>query len=572
MHAITIGVVLVAFFAAHYLANRIVSSNAPFYAQTTAEDAAGVIPKAYEYPPGHITRYWSGSGSIAAAWEDADDQAAAGGAPIHVPRTTASCYEFGTALTVDYRSDVYFEPGACIKYTGSSNVVAVIIGDASNVAFSRRYDNLWVVRESQSDWVSEDNVGLRVYNAAGSHFSFQHISGFTVCFQALPTGGNGFQGNTLEFNHLYDCKVARDWSNFAGGYSNDNLIIGGRLAVFSGTNPTAARYGDRITSSDSSYLTNNNNVFLKPLIELNAADSTAEAVSVVVTHGEDNHWIDARSEGNDLTMRSANASTRNLFEAGFVSDTTEWAEQLNTSSENLVIGMRSRVAKYYSNAVFQLRDAGRKALGASGASIVIPDVFWLTSAAATRTAASDTGVTYDGDYVTIPATRGMGVGVVTREPDKELLIRRAGLAGGRLHVHAYDASGNILSAEGTVVGRPSATLTYYSNSFGGSWVTGADTLQDVYFRVSSDTAYVIVFVAGGSSAAVISNFEVFVPTMHGVRAASGQYTTPSALIPSYTGSNCTTDRTFDANTAVAAEISNVLCTLIEDLKISGVID
>jgi hypothetical protein len=90
--------------------------------------------------------------------------------------------------------------------------------------------------------------------------------------------------------------------------------------------------------------------------------------------------------------------------------------------------------------------------------------------------------------------------------------------------------------------------------------------------VSSSTAYVFIIIAGGSSPAVISNFEVLSATTRGARVTSGAYTTPSALIPGYAGSNCATDRTFDADTARAAEISDVLCTLINDLKISRIID
>ena len=321
------------------------------YPSTIQENEARVTPAKHQYPPGHITRYWSGSGSIHSAWQASNRQAAAGGAPIYVPRTAHDdCYESTEPLTVDHNADVYFEPGACVAYTGADpdpmdaedNVVALTIGAAEELVVSRRYENLHFKRLPKSDWRHQGEIGIRVYNASGSHFSFQEISDFTVCFQAMASGGRGFQGNTLEFNHIFDCKIARDWTNETNGFANDNLIIGGRIIVRTGVNDSQARYGDRITSSDDSYLTNNNNVFLKPLIELNAADASGEAVSVVVTHGEDNHWIDARSEGNDLTMRTANDSTRNLFEAGFLSDATDVVEQLDTSSENLVVSQRNR--------------------------------------------------------------------------------------------------------------------------------------------------------------------------------------------------------------------------------------
>jgi hypothetical protein len=72
--------------------------------------------------------------------------AAAGGAPIYVPRTAHDdCYESTEPLTADHSSDVYFEPGACVAYTGEDpdpmdaegEVVALTIGAAEASGASR---------------------------------------------------------------------------------------------------------------------------------------------------------------------------------------------------------------------------------------------------------------------------------------------------------------------------------------------------------------------------------------------------------------------------------------------------
>lgn len=539
------------------------------YPQSDAEDAGSAPPVNTIYPYGNLLRYYAGSGSIAAAWAAANAQSAAGGAPIFVPRVDGG-FETDAALTVDYRSDVIFEPGAFIKYTGSSNIVVLTIGTAGQVAFSRRYERLWVTRTNQADWTSESAVGIRFLAVAGSYIDIVESSKHTIGVQTLPAGGSGFQGNQIFLGHLYGNKYQLDISNATAGFSNDNTWYAGRFQLFTGTNDTLSRFGIRITSSDATYTNNNANRFLGPLIELNASAASAEAVAIWINHGEDNHFLDVRSEGNDLTLRTSNDSIRNVVQLGYDDSTTTRIEQLGTSSENIAIGMRKRPNSYYTNPLFEITDLGRRARGVSGTSILVEGLLWGTSGSASRTAVSSTSVTYDGNYITIGTTRCMGLFINTAIC-KEFVVRRSGTAGGRMRVTAYDAAdggGSVLSAAGSVLGTRATPLTYDGTLFGGSWGPGSDFLTDFYFRVSTATLSVFVLVTGGDASAVLSSFGVYAQTnQDGVRAFTGAYTSPGEITGgAYTPTNVTPDRAFDADTVAVAELADVVGTLIADLQ------
>lgn len=532
------------------------------YPETAAE--AGVTILDYQYPPGNVLRYYSGTGSIATAWAAADTQSAAGGAPIYLPRRD---YETATALTANALSDIHFELGANITYTGSSDIAVLTIGDsaANQVCFSRRYENLWVERQSQSDWNLESNIGIRVYNAAGCYFSIAQISGFTIGFQAMPSNGAGFQGNELHFGHIYNCKYARDWSNATGGFCNDNTSYSGRIQAFSTVASHGARFGDRITSTDQVYFENNGNRFYGTLIELDATGAAGEAVAVLVEYGEENLWHNIRSEWNDLTMRCTNSSHRNEVWLGYSDDATTALEQLLDASENVVIPMRERPKTHYSYEVANFTDLGRKAKGTSGTSILVEGLTWGHSSLSTPTGVSNTGVTYDGNYITIPTTRAMGI-YVDASAVKEFVVRRTGTAGGRVIVIPYDSGGSVLSAARSVVGQDNAGFTYNGATFGGAWQTNSDFLFDSYFRVSSSTSYVWVGIVGGSASAAISSFGIYSRPKTGVRAYTNMYTTLGEITGGAwtTGAHATL-RDF-TGTTTAAQALQLLETLVDDLK------
>lgn len=487
----------------------------PRFKRTAAEILAAVTPTDYSYVPGDLRRYGAalnGTTDDSTAWSRADSQAAQGGAPIFVPRTTGG---MGTAsaLTVDYRSDVCFEPGAFIKYTGSSNIVVLTIGDASNIAFTRRYERLWVTRTNLSDWTSESSVGIRFRNVTGCYISIAESSRHTIGVQTLPAGGNGFQYNEVHLGQIYNNKFGLDLSNVTSGYTNENNWHGGRFTVLTGVNTSTARYGVRVTSSDSSYLTNNNNHFWKPSIELNASDASAEAIPVLMTRGVNNHFHGVRDEGNDTPFcREANDSTENMYEIGF--STYAGPPTIETANSPNYVSLSSR---------FRALDFARKVFdsgpmhknwnnydGAGGA-VFIPNVHLGFSGSGSTVFTATTGVTTNASYLDVTGG-GPGVFVNTDEVKQFVVSRQCESGrGGRVIVVCYDTidgGGSIISTAGSVKGSSAAAFSTTSG-YGNGFTTGSDANDDVVFTVTSSVKSVRVLIVAGTATVRIRQFSIW---------------------------------------------------------------
>lgn len=492
--------------------------------QTSAESGAGVVPSNYWYLPGDLRRYGAvpdGSTSCSAAWIKADAQAAAGGSPILVPRTPLA-FATSVALTVDYRSDVVFEPGAVLNYTGSSNIVVLTIGDTTHFCFARRYENLCISRSNQSNWSSESSIGVRIYAATGCFISTTYIQGHTIGLQTLPAGGNGFQHNEVFLGQFLSNKIGLDISNVTGGYTNENTFYDGRFTVFSGTNSSTARYGIRCTSSDASYLFNNNNVFMHPSFELNAPDASAEAVPILMVHGQQNKFLYCRDEINDTPFaRESNAAIGNWYDVGyFATGAPPVVESAGTAANYKATN--SGLGLVFSGALRKVFDSGpmhkrwNNYDGAGGA-IFVRGVHVGFSGSGATVFGPTTNITPNAAYLDITSGGGFGVFVNTNEVKDFVVSRQCESGrGGRIVVVCYDAidgGGSIIATAGSVLGSSGEPFSSIAG-YGGAFSTGGDTNNDVYFRVTSAVKSVRILVTAGTSSLRIREFSVWSLNAH----------------------------------------------------------
>ena len=91
--------------------------------------------------------------------------------------------------------------------------------------------------------------------------------------------------------------------------------------MWTGVNSGQSRYGIVVTSEDGTYTNNNNNVFIKPSIELNRKDmkdTKKDCIPIVIEYGLNNSFDDIRNEGNgDYLARILNDSRDNRFTVGY---------------------------------------------------------------------------------------------------------------------------------------------------------------------------------------------------------------------------------------------------------------
>jgi hypothetical protein len=196
------------------------------------------------------------------AIQAAFDAANARGVSVLVPdgtyRTTATVALGTSAFALHMRGEIVFAgSGTCLR-----------IGQAGNQRlWGRRYTGLRVRRATQSDWSSEAEIGIQIFNAYASDIGIEHAEGFTIGAQAFGDA-NGFVYCRVNLGRFYNNKVGLDLRCGVGGWNNQNTFIGGTFQLQSTLHPTLDRFGVRFSRTAGGYDNHNNNVFLNPSFEL----------------------------------------------------------------------------------------------------------------------------------------------------------------------------------------------------------------------------------------------------------------------------------------------------------------
>jgi hypothetical protein len=403
-----------------------------------------------------------------------------------------------------------------ILYAGVLNESALVIGEAG-------VPNLDVVlvlrvrKVEQSDWLNDSCVGIQLVNLY--HTTNVHIvesNGFTIPLQCVGKG-SGFVYNIISLGYLvngkYGCDLTNETYNAKIGWCNENLFIGGRWSVTTGTNRNKSRYGVRITSKDGTYTDNDNNLFVKPSFELNLADMTeGEAIPILLEHATYNEFSSIRTEGNSLTVaRSLNSSAHNNISIGYGIGTLDDQSIYPTSD---LITRRFSLINKVPTLVYKSPALHKVACYADGATMMnVPGVHLASSSNANVYAKTDL-LTPGPNYLTVGFGRGVGIFVDTRN-NKRFIVRRdieSATNGGRIAVQCYDVNGVILTSAGAnhpyVKGASNQVLSWSTNS-GGYYTTSSDYNSDLYFKVHDDVKYVRVLIMRGSNDLFIRGFSIY---------------------------------------------------------------
>lgn len=412
-----------------------------------------------------------------------------------------------STITIPKRINVIMD--APIIYGGSANEPALVIGAQGEVNFWVNLE-IRVQRQAQSDWTSESNIGVLLYNCNTANIYIAEATKFTIGFQALGSSG-GFAYNYIKLGFLINNKFSVDLTNETStggtGWCNENIFINGHFSVNTGINTGEDRYGVRITSKDGTYLGNNNNFFVKPSFELNNADATGEVVGILIEHGLYNRFSQIRDEGNDVTARVQNDSLDNIIETGYGFGILE--DQSNFPTNQLF--SQSTSATTGGNFIFSSDAMHKRACYANGSTNVnIPNVNVGGSSAAVFSSFS--GITLNTNYIETGAST-IGIFVKTSTA-KRFIIRKdveSGF-GGRTMIRCYDSAGVILDNLGVnhpyVKSRSSSTFSYNS-SYGKVYETGIDLDGDIYFEVGADVDYINVMLRVGTSVLRVRSFSLY---------------------------------------------------------------
>ena len=401
-------------------------------------------------------------------------------------------------------------------YTGIANTVFLTIGE-TNVANMGVRLNLNVYRETISDWSSENDVGVVLYNCISSPRIDLTAYRFTIGVQCLGSSA-GFSYNHVFINDLCSCKILLDLSNESGGWCNENDFYGGRFWNKTGVNLTADRNAVRITSKDGSYLSNSNNIFYKPSFELHQSDTTGEAIPILIVHGIVNAFHDCRDEDNSSTYfaRIQNASADNVFDIGYGGQSADGQKRKIDGDGYLTSRSRLRYLEL-GKLIHSTGFLPKKACYYNGAANVNIQGVHIVNSGNSNRETNATGYTINADNILFGSTRGLGI-MVNTTVAKSFVVKKdvvEALYGGRVGVRCYDVNGTII--DGSIVPCIKKSNLAWSTLFGGHYTTGLDGISSGFFTVTDDVKSIDVFIKGGTSDCKLKGFAVY--------TADGQYAT-----------------------------------------------
>lgn len=97
-----------------------------------------------------------------------------------------------------------------IRYTGTAPATVLILGDGGTVRNGEKhYAGLQVVRQTQSDWLDEADIGILVRNIDASVVELRLVSGFTIGMRTLGDG-RGVEDSTFHLGRILNNKIGLD--------------------------------------------------------------------------------------------------------------------------------------------------------------------------------------------------------------------------------------------------------------------------------------------------------------------------------------------------------------------------
>jgi Pectate lyase superfamily protein len=403
--------------------------------------------------------------------------------------------DFVTTTTVTIPVGVHVVMDSPLTYKGTGQALVIGQSGSSNNRVNLKLD---VVKETQSDWTSEDVIGIKLINTIASSIDIVRAQGFTIGVQCIGSGG-GFVYNEISLGDISNNKIGVDCTNETSGgigWCNENQFIGGRFWCGSSTNLTKSRYGVRITSKDGTYVVNNNNNFLKPSFELKTPN-TGEAIPVLVEQGEQNAFKECRNESNSATFaRVSNNSTENTFTTGYgfvtVEDNSNFPASFTSSRRDESIDNMNKL-------IFNSGNLREKTVPYDGSTTFNVAGMFIGNSGNASTNKALTGITMNTNSITVSSSRAIGIRIPTSSAKRFVVRRDVNPSNaGRISIRCFDANSSLLYSTSTAYVKGKSNRAPVANSaFGGVYRMGAVSQQDFFFAVSDEVKFVDVLFSEG---------------------------------------------------------------------------
>jgi len=412
---------------------------------------------------------------------------------------------YHTTNTITFPGTINVKMQGTILYKGTHTKPAVVWGAlATQMAFKKgvfRIDS-----NVQSDWTNTAYKGLVIYDAVDCDITINMVRGFTIGAEIYGDATGSFY-NTYHLDQLVNNSVGLDLVTPSGGSCNESLFIKGRFAVDTIVNTSSDRVGIRARNGGGAALINNN-TFLSPSFEMNAAGTTGTAEAIDWQGCAFNRILNCRSEGNDDPSFIIGVDCYdNEITTGF-GDATVTDTSLTPSTRASSASERIKEA---SVSEWNSGPLGRIATDYDGTDTMIPTCETHHSNDTLPTLHLDNILITNRDYIeTASTSRGVSISIDT-SISKKFVVRRNAVDsfGGRVVIVAYDANNAILSGSSPLYIAGQSGLNFSSvATYGNAYQTGADSDEDTYFECAATVESVEVIITAGTAQLKLRSFSV----------------------------------------------------------------
>jgi hypothetical protein len=263
-------------------------------AGTVQVQAAGTVPRsiAEKLSESLSVRDFGAAGNGAAddraAIQAAFDAAGLAGRIVTIPEGD---YAVSGPLSLPAPAAGLVMRGRIVYAAGVPAAVLILGTGTSGQVQGRLYQGIRVVRQLQSGWSSEADIGVVLRTPNDCTIEIAEAAGFTIGVRLVAEGGAA-QGNTLSLGRIANNRIGLDIRSGSGSGSIAGLrVLGGRFAVASGVNAAADRFGVRLSAALAAHRTPDGLLFDAPSFSLGGV--TAAAIPFLV-----------ETDGRGLTARA----------------------------------------------------------------------------------------------------------------------------------------------------------------------------------------------------------------------------------------------------------------------------
>ena len=370
-----------------------------------------------------------------------------------------------------------------LRYTGSVPATVLTLGDGGTTRNGEKlYANLQVVRQTQSDWGSEADIGILARNLDASVLDARLVQGFTIGLRTLGDG-RGFEDSTLYLHRFLNNRIGLDIRcATATAWNTSVRYYGGHFAVATGINPSLDRFGIRLSAEPGAYTNHNRHVFDAPNFELRQLDPNVAIPFLNETNGSAILGRALRMEAcPPIVARHTGAAQDCEYEVAWANTYGVGIEYTATATRcgNAVLNRHRAPASRHLRLLGAVPNLRAAAFRHSATEVGVEGL----AAVATSTAAATTlaGLSFNGLDGIAATSRGLLLDaqkgfafVVDTRAAKEFALAHwlvGGTDGGRLFVRCFDAA---MAVRENIAGDVLASLTTLQwNSPSKAWTGGA---------------------------------------------------------------------------------------------------